>query len=633
MPIKNSNTLSILHSFKSSFSSISSPSFHSSTSSSPKCPSTPHKSPSTPPHPHHTLSQSMMEDNIATAESVIAKHAADPTPFYGDHQEGRDFLTAIKKLQESMLFFVSESSSNSSSHNNLVRAQTLMQTAMDRLGREFYHIMSVNRDNLDPDSISGRLSIRSIGSDYDYSDTGSDEDSLTTRESIQQNERLSSPAMLDVQSIAECMISSGYGKECLKIYKTLRKSIIDEGLHTLGFERLGPHQIHKLNWDIAEPKIKIWLNSSKIAVKTLFSGERILCDHVFAASGAIEETCFAEIVKDAAVDLFAFPESVATKCKKLPEKIFPILDLCDTLSELIPDIESIFSCESTSTVRSQAATAVAKLGDVVRTMIRDFESALQKDNCRLPVPGGGIHPLTHNVMNYVCALVDYSGTLVEVYSNQPLPVQSPLPELLIENSPTAEDPLSSITVLFAWLILVLLCKLDGKAELYKDVGLSYLFLANNLHYIVTKIRSSNLRYVLGNDWISKHDAKLHLYVASYENTTWGKAVASLQEDPTVVIERDAAMEVFQRFNHAFWAVYRAQTEWVVPDGSMREEMKASVKKKILTAYRAFYWKYRFLVGHEKDTDIIVPDHLETYLSELFYSSSLSGPGCNGYSRD
>ncbi|KAM1175816.1 hypothetical protein ACFX19_028769 [Malus domestica] len=42
----------------------------------------------------------------------------------------------------------------------------------------------------------------------------------------------------------------------------------------------------------------------------------------------------------------------------------------------------------------------------------------------------------------------------------------------------------AVSVHLACLILVLLCKLDMKADICKDVSLSYLFLANNLHFIV-----------------------------------------------------------------------------------------------------------------------------------------------------
>ncbi|KAK9086996.1 hypothetical protein Syun_029390 [Stephania yunnanensis] len=86
----------------------------------------------------------------------------------------------------------------------------------------------------------------------------------------------------DLKMIAECMISLGYSKECVKIYKIIRKSIIDEGLYRLGIERLSSHQIQKMEWEVLEVKIKSWLGAMKVAVNTLFAGERFLCDFVFS---------------------------------------------------------------------------------------------------------------------------------------------------------------------------------------------------------------------------------------------------------------------------------------------------------------------------------------------------------------
>ncbi|KAL8524354.1 hypothetical protein ACS0TY_014076 [Phlomoides rotata] len=48
----------------------------------------------------------------------------------------------------------------------------------------------------------------------------------------------------DLRVIAECMISSGYVKECLKIYKIVRKSVVDEGIYKLGVERISSSRIH-----------------------------------------------------------------------------------------------------------------------------------------------------------------------------------------------------------------------------------------------------------------------------------------------------------------------------------------------------------------------------------------------------
>ncbi|RWR76853.1 exocyst complex component EXO70B1-like protein [Cinnamomum micranthum f. kanehirae] len=591
--------------------------------------------PSSPSTHRISFSDSMMEDNIINAEAIITKWDPDSSSyakitslFYENRREARNFLRAVSNLQSAMQFYVADSSS-SSSPQKLVHCQHLMQTAIKRLEKEFYQILAANRDHLDPESVSARSSTattRSSTSDYDY-DT-EDEILISAGASISEVERDASLAMVDLRSIVECMISSGYGKECVKIYKIIRKSIVDEGIYRLGFDRTGSNRhLHKLDWEVVEIKIKGWLHAIKVAVKTLFLGERILSDHVFSTSGPIKESCFSEIAKEAALALFGFAESV-TKCKRSPEKLFRFLDMYNAISELWPDIETIFSYESTSAVRSQAVASLIKLGEAVRDTFANFESAIQKDSSRSPVPGGGVHPLTKYVMNYVCFLGDYSGILSDIFADYPLEIRSPLPDSLLQNSPTAENPLSSIATRIEWLILVLLCKLDGKAERYKDVSLSYMFLANNLQYVVSKIRSSDLSLLLGEEWVTKHESKVRLYAANYERMAWNKVIQTIPPNPTAEIPLDEAREAFRRFNSAFESAYRTQASWVVSDAKLKDEIKVSIARKIVPPYRAFYEKYRVRLQSETSLDVLVrfaPEDLENHLSDLFYGSgSVSG---------
>ncbi|KAK7275805.1 hypothetical protein RIF29_16929 [Crotalaria pallida] len=181
-----------------------------------------------------------------------------------------------------------------------------------------------------------------------------------------------------------------------------------------------------MDWEVVELKIKTWLSAVKVAVSTLFHGERILYDHVFASAAEkrVPESCFAEITREGAGFLFGFPEMVA-KCKKTPEKMFRTLDLYEAISNNWHQIQSIFSFESTSSVRSMAVTSMLKLDDAVRGMLSEFESAIQKESSKVPVPAGGVHPLTRYVMNYIKFLSDYSGVLGDIIVDYP---QSPLPE-------------------------------------------------------------------------------------------------------------------------------------------------------------------------------------------------------------
>ncbi|GAV80676.1 Exo70 domain-containing protein, partial [Cephalotus follicularis] len=573
---------------------------------------------------HMTLSHSVVDEKVENANIIITKWNHDDTDvslFSLHREEAKHYLSSVKDLQSAMHNYISDPSYS----GKLVHAQSLMQLAMKRLQKEFHEILRTKKHHLDAESVSASgttytLSSRASRSSFsDMDDEDDDEDESRHARVVSETERASLVVMDDLKSIADCMISSGYGKECVQIYKVIRKSIVDEGLHDLGVERLSLSQIQKLDWEVLEIKIKQWLSAVKIAAKSLFYGERILCDHVFSASAAITQSCFAEISREAAMNLFGFPENVA-KCKKTPEKMFRTLDLYEAVSDLWPEIESIFRFESISAVRLQAINSLIKLSEAVRTMITDFESAIQKDVSRSPAPGGGVHPLTRYVMNYVTFLADYSGSVSDIITDWPLTAPSPLPEAYMGSPELDESNSSPISERLAWQLLVLLCKLDGKAEPYKDAALSYLFLANNLQYVVVKVRTSNLRFLLGEGWISKHETKVKQYSANYERMGWSKVLASLPENPTAEISPEQVRDCFRRFSLAFEDTCKKQSSWVVPDPRLRDEIKVSVSQKIFPVYQDFYEKNRVANSLVRFT----PDDLGNYLSHLFNGSGSSG---------
>ncbi|CAK9145343.1 unnamed protein product [Ilex paraguariensis] len=188
---------------------------------------------------------------------------------------------------------------------------------MKRLQKEFYQILSLNRAYLDPESVLARSShalTPSSTSNYENGDNGPKDDIKIAGDSILEVEDVSNMAMVDLRSIAECMVSSGYGKECVKIYKIIRKSIVDEGIYRVGVEKLSSSHLRKMDWEVLEQRIKNWLNVVRIAIKTLFN------------------------------------ENVARNSKKSPERIFRTLDMYTTIANHWPEIESIFSFESSSDI-------------------------------------------------------------------------------------------------------------------------------------------------------------------------------------------------------------------------------------------------------------------------------------------
>ncbi|KAL3753859.1 hypothetical protein ACJRO7_001151 [Eucalyptus globulus] len=540
--------------------------------------------------------------------------------FYESKREAAQFIACVSNLQKSMHALASASPV---SDERLIHAQFLMEIAMKRLQKEFYQILSLNRAHLDPESVSARSSRTSArSSTSDYSDDGNGDEECAARDTITEVEEASTAAMSDLQSIAECMIASGYGKECVAIYKIIRKSIVDEGIYRLGVERMSASQAAKMDWDVLEMKVKNWLEAVKIAIRTLFTGERILCDHVFAASDTIRESVFSEISRDGAMLLFGFPELVARSKRSKEEKMFRLLDMYSAISENWPEIESIFAFESTSAVRSQAISSLARIGESAQAMLSEVEAAIQKDSPKSSplVAGGGVHTLTVRVMNYLALLADYGSIVVDIFAVWQGPAKPSLPELYFDMSPESDDA-PAVSLRLAWLILVLLCKLDGKAKRYKDVATSYLFLANNLQHVVSKVRASNLQDLLGEEWVAKHERKVKQFAGKYERLAWGQVFASLPEGSSPPPPSPAqAQERFRRFNTSFGEAYRKQGESVVPDPKLREEILGSVGGRLVQAYREFYEAHRPAIGKERNEGHFVryaPEDLQNYLSELF----------------
>ncbi|KAH7553440.1 hypothetical protein JRO89_XS12G0012400 [Xanthoceras sorbifolium] len=583
--------------------------------------------------PRRSFTETTVERIIESATVMMKKWDPDSSTFakvtslfYENKREAMQFLKCVNDLQKAMHLLVSDDSGS----EKLIHAQSLMQIAMKRLQKEFYQILSMNRAHLDPESVStrsSRTSARSSLSDYD--DDGSlsvdhqDDDVRVAGDSITEVEEVSSIAMADLRSIADCMISAGYAKECINIYKIIRKSIIDEGVYRLGVERASSSQIKKMDWEVLDLKIKNWLEAVKISMRTLFAGERILCDHVFASSDSIRESCFNDISKEGATLLFGFPELVVKSKKSPAEKIFCMLDMYKAIAGNWQEIESIFCFESTSAVRLQALNSLIKLGDSVRVMIFDFESSIQKDSTKFTVPGGGVHPLTAHTMNFLSLLADYSNILTDISADWPPPAKASVTESFFDSQNAGDALAPVITLHVAWLILILLCKLDGKAKRYKDVSLSYLFLANNLQHVVSKVRTSNLQYLLGDEWVNKHEAKVKQFAGNYERLAWGPVFKSLPDNPTAAISTGQAKDYFRNFNSSFEQAYKKQSPCIVPDPKLRDEIKVSIARKLVAVYREFYKKHRKTVG-ETSTGVFVryaPEDVKNYLSDLFFGTT------------
>ncbi|KAG6555779.1 hypothetical protein Mapa_003020 [Marchantia paleacea] len=376
-------------------------------------------------------------------------------------------------------------------------------------------------------------------------------------------------------------------------------------------------------------------------VKLLFAGERKLCDQIFYHLDPIREKAFAEVTESSMMMLLSFGDAIA-RSKKSPERLFVLLDMYETMRDLLPEIEVVFSGEQAQPMREAAKNLAKKLSQTATETFSDFEEAVEKDATKTPVLDGTVHPLTSYVINYIKFLLDsYQSTLKQLFGEK-------------ENGDKATSKLAAATMR---IMLVLQSNLDGKSKLYKDVALTNLFLMNNTHYMVKSVRRSEAKELLGDDWVQRHRRIVQQHAQGYQRAAWAKvvnnfgililliwalqSVVSVQKCIMASREREEMNEVvalsylsgsslassggsgglgnsgdasgtgisravlkdrFKQFNTIFEELHIRQSQWTIPDPELRDAVRLQVAEVLLPAYRSFLKRYRISLYKRIEVD-------------------------------
>ncbi|MQM20039.1 hypothetical protein Taro_053053 [Colocasia esculenta] len=636
----------------------------------------------------------MTADDVEAAEKLIMcwdsaaseESAARMLFDGGDRAEADRYLRAVDEIRRSLR----DPAGGTGSPRRLTSGGAI-QAAMARLEDEFRNILVSRVNAVEIEALASDLSFASLSSaDFSAVDVGGGEDSCRgdykdeadedaadgssrgggggsisrtitassnqsyrSASSIREIDLVPADAVDDLRSIAERMVASGYGRECVQVYGSVRKAAVDHSLRQLGVEKLSIGDVQRLEWEALETKIRRWIRAARTCVRVVFASERRLCEQIFdgllggvGVGGGGDDAPFLETVKGAAIQLLGFAEAISIG-RRSPEKLFKILDLHDALADLLPDVADVFlRYRPTDPIHTQATEIVSRLAEAARGILSEFESAVLRDPSKIPVPGGTIHPLTRYVMNYISLISDYKPTLTELIVAKPAAPTSPrfgaspgdddsaFPSLEME-LPESEDQ-SPLAAHLIWIIVILQSNLENKAKLYKDVALSHLFLMNNVHYIVHKVKGNpELREMIGDDYLKKMTGKFRQAATSYQRSAWARVLHCLRDEGLHVsggfssgISKSSLRERFRAFNLVFDEVHRTQSLWLVPDGQLREELRISISELLLPAYRSFLGRFRHHIESGRHPEMYIKysvEDLETALSDFFEGAPPSLP--------
>ncbi|XP_073293977.1 exocyst complex component EXO70E2-like [Primulina huaijiensis] len=552
-------------------------------------------------------------------------------------EEAYEYLKAVDEVRK-LIEMLEHKSLNNSSDNLafLRRAHDILQTAMARLEEEFKILLIQNRQPFEPEYMSFRSNEEDIIDAGSVISSGDDSfDDLVQRESMGRASKdyiieLLHPGVIrDLKCIAHLMYDSNYGKECSQAFINAQKDALDECLLILEVEKFGIEDVLKMEWNGLNSKIRRWIRAMKIFVRVYLASEKLLTDQIFGEFESLSSVCFAESGKTAILQLLNFGEAIAIGPHQ-PEKLMRVLDMYEVLADLIPDIASLYSDEAGSCVRTECEYVLQRFGGCAKATFIEFEKAVASNPSTNAFSGGVVHPLTRYVLNYVKNLTDYSKALDVILQDgekedptSVSPDSSPVSEE--EKNVNGSSYHSPMVVRFRSLISNLESNLDKKSKLYKDEALRHLFLTNNIHYITKKVKESELRTVLGDDWIRRHNWRFQQHAMNYERATWSSILTLLRDDGiqhpgSHSISRTILKEKLQSFYLAFEEVYKNQTGWSVRDVQLRDDLHIS-SLKVIQAYRTFVGRH---INHISEKHIkYTADDLQDYLLDLFEGSQKS----------
>ncbi|XP_008231770.1 PREDICTED: exocyst complex component EXO70B1-like [Prunus mume] len=555
-----------------------------------------------------------LELTLKSLDRQISQYVAADHPIWSDSADSSAFLDSIDELIATIRDWT-PLAVDKSVGVCLARAEDLMQQAMFRLEDEFRSLVERGGESLELSRAyrgesNGNLSFDSGDDEEEEEMIGNGEDhQIPTAQPIGDYDividALPSGTINDLHEIAKRMVTAGFGKEGSQ-----------ESLSRLGLHKLSIEEVQKTPWQDLEDEIERWIKSANVALRILFPSERRLCDRVFYGLSSAADLSFMEVCRGSTIQILNFADAVAIGSRS-PERLFKILDVFESLRDLMPEFESVFSDQYCLFLRNEAMTIWKRLGEAIRGIFMELENLISRDPAKTPVPGGGLHPITRYVMNYLRAACRSRQTLEQVFEDS----------TAVPHQPKVDDRASSssMSVQMAWIMELLESNLEAKSKIYRDSALCYVFMMNNSRYIVQKVRDSELGSLLGDDWIRKHTAKVRQYHVNYQRSSWNKVLGVLKLEsgslaPNVAVK--SMKEKLKLFNIYFDEICKTQCNWVVFDDQLRDELRIALAKILLPAYQNFIGRFQNVpeIGRHDKYIKYANEDIEAKINDLFRGS-------------
>uniref|UniRef100_A0ACD5T9T8 Uncharacterized protein n=1 Tax=Avena sativa TaxID=4498 RepID=A0ACD5T9T8_AVESA len=553
-----------------------------------------------------------MERTVRTLDRQISQFVTMDGLIWADSGDADRFLEAIDDL----IGTVQELDAAGTNRALLDRADELLSRCMARLEDEFRALIE-RPDDAAPMAPGG---FGSDGSDDDEFYGGADaygDEPIPIAKPVTDYDvvidALSPGSIANVHQISRRMVDAGFGRECAEAYAAARRGFVDESVARLGVRPRTAEEVHASTWEELEFDIARWIPAFNMVFRILIPSERRLCDRVFDGLAPFGDLAFIAAVRTQALQLISFGDAISSSSRS-PERLFRVVDMYEAVRDILPDLDPVFSDPYSAALRAEVSAVCNTLGSSIKGIFMELENLIRRDPARVATPGGGIHPITRYVMNYLRAACGSRQTLEEVMEGD-LSAGGRAAAAVDPDRPT-----SALAVHIAWIMDVLQKNLDTKSKLYRDPSLACIFLMNNGKYVIQKVNDSELGVLLGDDWIKQITTRVRRWSIEYQRTTWGKVTSVLQIGGPGVggLPAKAMLQKLRMFNTYFEEIYAVQSEWVIADDQLRVDIRSAVEDSVMSVYAALIARLKSAPETGRDLYIkYTPEDVEAHIQHLF----------------
>ncbi|KAL2975836.1 hypothetical protein AAZX31_14G184700 [Glycine max] len=383
----------------------------------------------------------------------------------------------------------------------------------------------------------------------------------------------------DLEETIKLMVDDGLEKECCDVYCNWRRESLEQCIINL-LRLQGINIEEKLEQREFQYYILRWIKAVNVAHRILFPSERRLCDCIFSRFSSVADLCFNEVCRGALIQLLNFAEAVASGSPS-EWRLSKILDMFETLRDLIPEFQSLFP----ESMVKEVMKVHDKLGEASRVIFMNMENVIfHIPETKVIAPADGrVHLMTKHVIRYLVFTSRAQKILEQILEQYPKFANE------VAKSNSVSDQIDQV-------IKRLETELVTVSKNYDKPALRYFFLMNNWRCV--ELEAIKLRLNLG--CFHKDTTKVQQNLELYQSSSWNMVLNFLKLENNELVEPNANAESLKGslnlFNMHFKDICSTQSRWLAFDKQLSEKIIMSLQHILLPAYGNFIEKLQDVLG-------------------------------------